>query len=238
VLTRKAPCDKLELRRIIPYHFPRYSPLNAKEFAMKNSISRPQLLGLMLLAPALTSCGSKSDSKPQPVIVYGKMTVTTTSSTDAGTFELTALSSCKRNADTGRVDVIMSQGAGKPGLSFAIKDYSSTAKPYTCTQSLDNQSSTTDLGGKFESCMVAITVPSTATATTLNGYSMHRDALTVKPFNYSGACSIQVTEASPATKGTIVCSDMVQTQLEGLARNPIDTSTTADVTAEFNCTFQ
>jgi hypothetical protein len=86
--------------------------------------------------------------------------------------------------------------------------------------------------------MVAITVPFTPSATTLNGYAMHRDATTVKPFNYSGACSIQITEASPATKGTITCNDMVQTQLEGAARNPIDTAVTADVTADFNCTFQ
>jgi hypothetical protein len=76
---------------------------------MKHAISVTSLLGA-LLAPALTSCGSKSESKPQPVIVYGKMTVETTTGTDAGTFELTALTSCKRNADTGRVDVSISQG--------------------------------------------------------------------------------------------------------------------------------
>lgn len=205
---------------------------------MKHSISVNSLLGVAILAPVLTSCGSKSDSKSEPIVVYGKMTVGTTKGDDAGTFELNALTSCKRNADTGRVDVSMSQRAGRAGLSFAIKDYSSSAKPYTCIQSLDNQSSPTDLGGKFDSCMVAITVPSTPSATTLNGYSMHRDAITVKPFNYSGACSIQITSASPATKGTIVCNDMVQTQLEGAARNPIDTAVTADVTAEFDCTFQ
>jgi hypothetical protein len=166
------------------------------------------------------------------------MTVTTTQGDDAGTFELTALTSCRRNADSGRVDVSLSQGAGKAGISFAIKDYQSSAKPYSCVQSSDNQNSATDLGGKFDSCMVAIAVPSTPSATTLNGYAMHRDAITVKPFNYSGECSIQVTEASPATKGTILCKSLVQTQLEGAARNPIDAAVTADVTAEFNCTFQ
>ncbi|HYX34931.1 MAG TPA: hypothetical protein VE954_17680 [Oligoflexus sp.] len=206
---------------------------------MKNSSSLTKLFSLMILVhPLLTSCGSDSKSDPAPTVVYGTIKLTPVQGDDAGTYELTGLTQCARNADTGRVDVVMSQGAGKPSLTVAIKDYSASAKTYTCAQAADNKTSTTDVGGKFDSCMVATTVLSKSTATSLNGYAMHREAITVKPFTYAGSCSIQVTEASPSIKGTVSCTKMVQTQLEGAARNPIDTGITADLTAEFKCTFQ
>lgn len=207
---------------------------------MRQFLDRSLIL-MVLLSPILSSCGSKDKSDSNPAVVYGKITVKSVSGTDSGSFELNSLTQCQRNVDTGRVDIVMSQGAGKPGLTLAIKDYSASAKTYTCVQALDNQSSTTSVGGKFESCMVGVTVPSTPTSTTaatLNGYSMYRESTAVKPFNYSGSCSIQVTEASPSIKATVSCASMVQTLLEGATRNPIDVSVTADLTGEFNCTFQ
>ncbi len=198
------------------------------------------IASLFILVPVfLTSCGSKSESKSTAVVVvYGKVNVTTANGNDSSSFDLTALTQCKRNVDTGRVDVTLSQGAGKPLLSFAIKDYSATPKTYSCNQAADNQSSTTDLGGKFDTCMATTSVVSSATATTLNGYAMYREAVATKPFSYAGTCSIQVTAASPAIKGTLSCTKLIQTQLEGAARNPIDTAVTADLTADFDCTFQ
>ncbi len=207
---------------------------------MKRQFMDRSILIMVLLNPIFSACGSK-DKSDSPTVVYGKIIVKSSSGTDSGSYELTSLTQCQRNVDTGRVDIALSQGSGKPGLTLAIKDYSASAKTYTCVQALDNQSSTTSVGGKFETCMAGVTVLSTPTATsaaTLNGYSMYRETTGIKPFSYSGACSIQVTEGSPSIKGTVSCGSMVQTLLEGAARNPIDVTVTADLSAEFNCTFQ
>jgi hypothetical protein len=213
-------------------------PITLRNHAMQRSCFIKSTLTLLALYPLLTSCGSKDESDPPPVVVYGKTEITSVSGKDNASLELTSLTQCARNADTGRVDISVSQGPGKPGLTLAIKDYSSSAKTYTCTQAADNQGSETSVGGKFESCMVGVSVLSAATATTLNGYSMYRETTTTKPFAYTGVCTIQVTDASPSIKATVSCTKMIQTQLEGAPRNPIDANVTADLTADINCTFQ
>src|SRR5690606_29341994 len=95
-------------------------PTTLRNHAMQSSrfIKSPLTL-LVLLYPLLPSCGSKSESDPPPVVVYGKIGVTTVSGKDSGSLELTALTQCARNADSGRVDISMSQGAGKPSLTLA-----------------------------------------------------------------------------------------------------------------------
>jgi hypothetical protein len=146
------------------------------------------------------------------------------------------MTKCTRNADTGRVDAAVGLSTGQ-NLTVAIKNYSSTPKKYTCVQAADNKESTSEVGGKFDDCMVDIKSLSAAGASTVNGYSMHRDSVSTKPFSYAGACSIDVTTASPSIAATISCLDMVQTVLESATRNPINAEVSADVTATLDCPF-
>jgi hypothetical protein len=188
---------------------------------------------------SFSSCGDKKKDDDTPVTVYGNLTLSESKGgNDNATAQLTSVTSCTRNADTGRVDVNLSQGAGKPSMAFAIKDYSSTPKTYICKQAADNATSDTDVGGKFESCMASAFVMSSSTATTLNGYQMHRDSASTKKFTYAGVCSVTVTTASPSIVGTLSCTGMVQTMLESAARNPIDGGITATLQGDFNCAFQ
>ena len=191
-----------------------------------------------LLSLALISCGGKDDDDEEPTVVYGTMTLSDSKGgNDNATVQLTAATTCTRNADTGRVDVTLSQGSGKPSLSLAIKDYSSVAKTYTCKQAADNATSDTDVGGKFESCMVSASVLAGPALTTLNSYSMYRETIAVKKFTHAGACSITVNTASPSIAGTVSCTGMVQTLLEGAARNPVDNTITANMQSDFKCNF-
>ncbi len=193
---------------------------------------------LTSFAFAMISCGNKDEDKDEPIVVYGTMTLSESKGgDDNATVQLTAATTCTRNADTGRVDVTLSQGSGKPSLSLAIKDYSSVPKSYTCKQAADNATSDTDVGGKFESCMVSASVLSGPTLTTLNGYSIYRETIAVKKFTYPGACSIDVTTASPSIAGTVSCTGMVQTLREGTARNPVENTITATVQSDFKCNF-
>jgi len=197
----------------------------------------PLVFGLVI--GSVASCGDKKKDEDDPVTVYGNMTLSDSKGgNDNATVQLTSLTACTRNADTGRVDVNLTQGAGKPAMTFAIKDYSSSPKTYICKQAADNATSDTEVGGKFESCMASAYVMSSATTTTLNGYQMHRDSASTKKFTYAGNCSVTVTTASPAIVGTVSCTGMVQTMLESAARNPIDGAITATLQGDFNCTFQ
>jgi hypothetical protein len=196
-----------------------------------------RLLTSTVISASMISCGQEAEDKPAPV-TYGTLTVTgSTTQTDNGSWELTTLTKCSRNADTGRVDATVGLGTGQT-LTIAIKNYSSTAKKYTCVQAADNKESTSDVGGKFDDCMVDAKALSATGATTVNGYSMHRDSVSTKPFSYTGACSIDVTQASPSIKATISCLDMVQSVLESAARNPINAEVNADVAATLDCPFQ
>jgi len=201
-----------------------------------NAVKQTQLLN-MLTVVVVTACGS--DSKEElSTTEYGTLTVSdSTTSNDNGSFSLTTLTKCSRNADTGRVDVTIGLSTGQ-SLSIAIKNYSSSPKKYSCVQASDNKESTSDVGGKFDDCMVEARTLSASGATTVNGYSMHRDAATTKPFSYTGECSIDVTAASPSIQATIACSSMIQTVLESAPRNPINADVKANVAGTIDCRFQ
>jgi len=186
----------------------------------------------------LISCGSKDSSKDEPVVVYGTMTLSNSvDGNDNATAALTGVSVCTRNADTGRVDVTITQGSGKPSLTLAIKDYSSVAKTYSCVQAADNAASASDVGGKFESCMIAASVLASPNLTTINTYNMYRETTAVQPFTHTGSCSIDVTTATPSIAGTVSCTGMVQTVYQGVARHPLNSEMTADVESDFRCNF-
>lgn len=205
---------------------------------MRNKNILISLAPLFTITFTLISCGSKDEKKEEPTVVYGTMTLSESKGgNDNATVALTAVSACTRNADTGRVDVTISQGAGKPSLTLAIKDYSSAEKTYTCRQAADNATSETDVGGKFESCMVSASVLSGPTATTLNSYTMYRETTAVSEFAYAGACFVDVTTASPSIAGTVNCTALVQTMLRSNARFPVDSTITANIQSDFKCNF-
>lgn len=187
----------------------------------------------------LTACGSsKSDSEAPPVVVYGNLTVAaSTTETDNGTYALTSADACSRDINTGIVKVSLSQGAGKASMAFTIKDFSATPKTYTCKQAADNQSGD-GVGSLFETCMVEAKVPSSAGATTLNGYSMYRETVATEKFTYAGTCTIDVTTAPPNAKGTFACTSLVQIVRNGTPRNPVSDTITATATGDFNCNFR
>lgn len=196
-------------------------------------------LSCLVLILGISSCGSKKDDPPAATTVYGNSTLSESKGgADNATVQYTGLTACSRNADTGRVDVTLTNGTGLPSLSIAIKDYSSVAKTYTCKQASDNSTSETDIGGKFDSCMTSISALTTSTAKTLNGYSMYRDSTSVKKFTYAGTCTINVTAATPSIVATVACAGMVQTMLESAARNPVDSAITATLAADINCAFR
>jgi len=185
------------------------------------------------------SCGSDDKKEDPPTVVYGTMVLSDSKGgDDNATVKLTSANTCKRNADTGRVDVKISAGTGKPSLTLAIKDYSSEAKTYTCKQAADNATSDTEVGGKFETCSVEASVLTSAETKTLNTYSMYRETTAIKAFPYTGACTINVTTASPSIEGTVTCTGLVQTTLEGAIRNPVEEKVTASVQSDFECRFK
>lgn len=187
----------------------------------------------------VAACGSKKSEDSEPVTISGNLTVSGSKTvTDNATVQMTNIVTCSRNADTGRVDVTLSQGSDRPSFSLAIKDYSADPKTYSCTQAADNATSETDVGGKFETCLVAAKVLSASDKTTLNGYSMYRETVATRKFSYTGACSISVTTASPAIVGSFSCTNMIQTTLESAVRNPIVEAITANAAGDFNCTFR
>ena len=197
-----------------------------------------QVLGSSLLVTAflITACGDEKKKEDTPVTVYGNLTLSESKSgADNATVKLTSVTACTHNVDTGRVDMTISQGAGSPALSIAIKDFASSPKAYVCTQAADNGTSDTDVGGKFVTCMASVSVLSSATGTTLNKYNMYRETVATKKFTYGGACSINITSASVKLTGTVSCATMVQTDLEGAARNPIDGAITANLQGDFTC---
>jgi hypothetical protein len=186
-----------------------------------------------------SGCGDKKEDKPVPTVVHGTFTLSESKAlTDNATVQLTSVDRCVRDTNSGRVDVTLSAGAGQPNIAIAIKDYSATAKTYTCKQAADNRASDTDVGGKFETCMVEVKVKSKAEATSLNGYGIYRETASIYPFTYGGVCTVEVTTATPSITAKVTCADMVQYIIEGGPRRPNDGSITAKVAAEFTCAFQ
>jgi hypothetical protein len=199
----------------------------------------PAIFTIVSAVGILTGCGDKKEDKPAPVVVHGTFTLSDSKGvTDNASVQLTSVDKCARDVNTGRVDLTLSAGVGQPNIMLAIKDYSASAKTYTCKQAADNRTSETDVGGKFETCMVDVKVKSSAEATSLNGYGIYRESATIDPFTYNGACTIDVTAATPSITAKINCVDMVQYLIRGGARRPNDGSITAKLVGELTCAFQ
>jgi hypothetical protein len=185
----------------------------------------------------LLGCGS-TDEAALSTTTYSTVTVAnSTESDENGELKLTKVESCTVDADTGRADFIWSNGTQKK-LTLAVKAFASTNKAYTCTQAADNSSALDSVGLKFDSCMVDLALPSVAQSGVNNIYGMHRANTSVKLFSYSDSCSITITSATGEIAGTLNCTGMIQTHLDGAPRNPVDESATMDLSGDFMCPKQ
>ena len=192
-------------------------------------------LAILVAATAITACGDSKSSDPAPVVTYATMTVTNaTKTTDNGTLTLTTSTTCTKDATSDLLTVVLSAASG-PNMNVTVKGFKSTASTYACVQAATNQTDPASIGSKFDTCGVSFHTLSAATGTALNGYAMYRDTVAIKPFSYGGTCSIAFTDTAPTVKGTVTCSKLLQTELDGSARNPVDTSITADISGSFYC---
>lgn len=179
---------------------------------------------LALASILVMSCSKDDDDKKTAeTVVYGSLNVSLLASDTASAYNLTQ-ATCSSDSNSGLFTATFS-GDSASKLEVRIKGFSTQGQTYTCTQSTDNRDG--DIGQRFDSCMVEATVPDEESG--LNTYSMHRSAETVKAFTYAGACTVATQYAAPKVTLTIDCADLVQTVLQGAARNPIDEEVTARI---------
>ena len=180
------------------------------------------ILPLCSLAFGL-GCGLTDDDKDPPVIEYATLSVTTPDAEESQPFVMTP-ASCNNDTDSGffRGDFTGANGAE---LTVKIKGFATTPGAYTCTQASDNSEGA--VGQKFDGCSVALRLPDAESS--VNAYEMYRDVDTTKSFEYAGDCTLTTSYEEPTLTVGVTCSGLVQTELQGTARNPIDESVTASI---------
>ena len=192
------------------------------------------------------SCGSENDDEEMDSPVYYATFALANSqySTDNASIQLTSVSKCSRNKESGLVKIQIGAGSGKPSLNIKIKNASSEAMTYTCSQDATNEGTKT--GFEYENCFIEVDVLSDTSGQYLNTYSMARVTTSISPdepntendFKYEGECSVTISTVTPTLKGTASCTKMVQTKLKDRPRNPVLDDVTADLSiSEFYCTL-
>lgn len=177
-----------------------------------------------LLASVLVlGCGIIDKKDAPPPVEYVNLSVTTPENLEAFPVVITQ-ASCTSDADTGFFSGRFT-GADGALLVVKIKGFSTSAASYECAQASDNIDD--GVGNKFDGCTVALAIPDPETS--VNTYAMHREVETTKAFTYGGNCSLTITYEEPRVTGSVDCTGLVQTDLQGSPRNPIDESVTADI---------
>ena len=168
-------------------------------------------------------CGLTDDDKEPPVVEYVTLSVTTPDAEGSQPFVMTT-ASCSNDTDSGffRGHFTGENGAA---LTVKIKGFATTPGSYTCTQASDNSEGA--VGQKFDGCSVALRLPDAESS--VNAYEMYRDDEMTKSFTYAGDCTLTTTYDEPTLTVGVTCSGLVQTELQGAARNPIDESVTATI---------
>jgi hypothetical protein len=194
-----------------------------------------KLISSMILGSAsLMACNPDATSGT----VYANLSIENSASSDSSKSELRKVVSCKRDADNAVLNIDLTSESAAAALKLKITGFKSSPQAYTCTQAIDNKTAGS-LGSKFDTCFVSAKVPTASGATVSNSYSMYRDeSEKLQAFSYSGVCQIQIQEIGANVKGLISCTKMIQTYLNGAARNPIDSNVTADVKADFSCPLE
>ena len=188
---------------------------------------------LLLLALSLTSLtiGCEAEEDKPPVVEYVKLNVEAPGEGEGGAVVMTT-AMCTSDSDTG---FFQGDFTGEDGsmLTVKIKGFTTNEAIYTCSQASDNIEG--EVGNKFDSCSVALVIADPETS--VNSYAMHRSSAEVKGFTYGGTCTVTTTYSEPTLTADVNCTGLVQTDLQGSARNPIDGSVTADITSgsTFSC---
>lgn len=188
---------------------------------------------LLLLALSLTSLtiGCEAEEDKPPVVEYVKLNVEAPGEGEGGAVVMTT-AMCTSDSDTG---FFQGDFTGEDGsmLTVKIKGFTTNEAIYTCSQASDNTEG--EVGNKFDSCSVALVIADPETS--VNSYAMHRSSAEVKGFTYGGTCTVTTTYSEPTLTADVNCTGLVQTDLQGSARNPIDGSVTADITSgsTFSC---
>ena len=177
----------------------------------------------LLTSVLILGCGIIDKKDAPPPVEYVKLSVITPESDEALPVVITQ-ASCTSDADTG---FFSGRFTGSDGalLVVKVKGFSTSAASYECTQASDNVDN--GVGNKFDGCTVALALPDAETS--VNTYAMHREVETTKAFTYGGNCSLTMSYEEPRVTGSIDCTGLVQTGLQGSPRNPIDESVTADI---------
>jgi len=192
------------------------------------------IFSVILGSASLIACNPDAPSGT----VYANLSIENSASSDSSKNELRRVVSCKRDADNAVLNIDLASENSAAALKLKITGFKSSPQAYTCTQAIDNKTAGF-LGGKFDTCFVSTKVPTASGASVSNLYSMYRDENEkLQAFNYSGVCQIQIQEIGTSVKGIISCTKMIQTFLNGAARNPINSDVTADVKADFNCPLE
>ena len=188
---------------------------------MKNFLS----LCLTICATVIlsTGCGLVEQESDAPVIKYAKLSVTAPESAEPVEVELTQ-GTCTNDVDTGFFSGSFSAPDGT-ALTLKIKGFSTSGASYACSQATNNTEGA--VGNKFDGCTVELALPDAETS--VNTYAMHRDVEGTKAFTYAGDCALTISYEDPRVLGTVECSGLVQTELQGSPRNPIDESVTASI---------
>jgi len=182
-----------------------------------------------LLPVALAACNlptTDEENKEEEIVeepVYATLEVSAPGEGEGGSISM-GQASCSNDADTGFFQGTFS-GDNNEALTIKIKGFSTSESSYTCTQASDNTEGS--IGNKYDGCSIALVLPDPETAT--NTYRMHRDEESAKAFTYAGTCTISTTYTDPLVEGSIACDGLIQTALQGAARNPIDPEVTASI---------
>lgn len=154
---------------------------------------------------------------------YVTLNVSASSEGEGGTVIMTT-AECVSDPNTGFFEGVFT-GADGTSMVIKMKGFTTTPGSYTCSQAADN--STGEVGNKFDGCAITLSIPDPSTS--VNTYAMHRDVASAKDFTYAGDCAITTTYEEPTVSATILCTGLVQTDLQGAPRNPINPEVTADI---------
>jgi hypothetical protein len=196
-----------------------------------------RILTVLVLVVATSSCSNEKKKDAKSTTIYSNLTTAgATDTTQNLSYTLTDVTECYHDSTTGFVRVVLgSNSTLAPFLNIKIKGYSSTAKTYSCTQAANNSPSA--VGDLYDQCGVQIGLYNSTAGSSVNQYATFRETADLGNFNYGGTCSVTITEVSPTIRGTVSCTQMVQTHLESHVIYPITTPTTLNLSGDFYCTF-
>ncbi len=173
----------------------------------------------------LSGCGSSSDKNESTTAAtkYGELKTSLLDSTEVSSVDLMS-ATCSNDVDSGLFTATFT-GTQNETLDIKIKDFSTTPRTYTCTQSESNRDG--DLGEKYSGCAIEFGVLGANGG--LNTYSTYRNVETMGAFTYGGTCTVVTSYTSPKLTMVVSCTNLIQTKFNGQARNPISQSETGSV---------